>query len=48
MKDLTRKKNIAELYPFHVIAHDNNNQEESLLSKIKRNKEHRKRLFEIH
>ena len=22
MKDLTKKKNIQELYPFHVISHD--------------------------
>jgi hypothetical protein len=36
MKDLTKKKNISELYPFHVIAHETN-QEESLLAKIKRN-----------
>ena len=47
-KDLTKKKNLGELYPFHVISHEQTNQEESLLAKIKRNQEHRRRLFEIH
>jgi predicted transcriptional regulator len=48
MKDFGRKKNTNEIYPFHVISHDMSQQEENLLSKIKRNQENRKKLFEIH
>jgi hypothetical protein len=47
MRDLTKKKNIQELLPFHVIAHDLGN-EETFLAKIKRNQDHRRRLLEIH